>query len=267
VVVEGSHAAAAFDLGDEMRIQDGRKGFYLQSTVAAVERVPGGNAQKEAWKYTLDRAAGVQAGFQVSNPNRCGAGYTLINNIVRRNRARGMLLKADDAVINGNLVEDSTIAGIVLSPEGSQNDAGYVHTATISHNTIRHTGYAENGPDCPYAGGLTVTGDNAIGNRNITISGNTFDHILGPNLVLRYTDTARIEANRFENTHQVASDNGQNLGIDPHAVIWIGNCRNVTLSANTAHIVGPFEKALLTVDQKTVQGIAGDKDGLTLLAP
>ena len=264
VVVQGNHAAASFDPGDEMRIQDERSGFYLQSKVNAAERVAGGDSRTETWKYTLDGAPGVNAGFLVSNPKRCGPDYTIINSVVRRNRARGMLLKADDGVINGNLVEDSTIAGIVLSPEGSQNEAGYVHTATISRNTIRHTGYSENGPGCAYAAGLTVTGDGGMGNRNITISGNVFDRVLGPNLIVRYTDTARIEANRFENTHQVACDNGAKVGIDPHAVIWIGNCRNVTLSGNIASKVGPFERSLLTVDEKTVQGIEGSKDGLTL---
>ena len=257
VVVQGAPGSTAFARGDEMRIQDARSGFYLQAAVLAAAPVNTADKQRETWQYTLDRATGVRTGFKVANPKRCGPGYTLINNIIRRNRARGMLLKADDGVVNGNLVEDSTIAGIVLSPEELENEAGYVHGTTISHNTIRHTGYAENGPGSRYAAGLTVTGDGGIGNRNISITGNTFERILGANLALRFTDTAKMEANRFEDTHQVACENGAKIGIDPHAVIWIGNCRNVTLSANTAHNIGPFEKSLITVDEENGSGNPG----------
>ena len=264
ITVEENPSEVSFEKDDEMRIQDERSGFYLQAKVTAAELIPGGDKPNETWKYTLDRDSGAKAGFKVSNPARCAPSYTLINNVVRRNRARGMLLKGDDGVVNGNLVEDSTIAGIVLSPEGAENEAGYVHDTTISHNTIRHTGYAENGPGCAYAAGLTVTGDGGIGNRNISVIGNTFDRILGPNLVVRYTDTVKIEGNQFNRTHQVECENGAKRGMDPHAVVWVGNSRNVTLSANTVTDFGPFGKSLITVDEKTVQIVHGAEEGLTL---
>lgn len=267
VVLRAKSSPVSFAKGDEMRIQDDRSGFFLQAKVMAAEKVPDADPRKETWKYTLDRAPGTKVGFLASNPSSCGPGYTLINNVIRRNRARGMLLKADDGVINGNLLEDCTIAGIVLSPEGAANEAGYVHNTTISNNIIRHTGYAENGPGCPYAAGLTVTGDGSIGNRNITITGNTFDRILGANLIVRYTETARIEGNKFHNTHQVESNNGAKLGIDPQAVIWIGNSRNVSLTTNTVDNMGSYGKSLVIVDEKTVEAIKGDKDGVVLKAP
>ena len=266
VVIAKGSPSVLFEKNDDMRIQDNRSGFYLDAKVIAAEKMPVADKQGEAWKYTLDRAPGVKVGFQVSNPGRCGAGYTLIDNVIRRNRARGMLLKADDGVVNGNLLEDSTIAGIVLSPESDQNEAGYVHNVTISSNTIVHTGYAESGPSSGYAAALTVSGNGSIGNRDINIVDNVFDRILGANLLVRDADTVRIERNQFRDTHLVPADNGAKLGIDPHAVIWIGDSANVTLSGNTVTNMGPYGKALITADGKTVRNLKGEKDGITLTA-
>ena len=97
--------ARNFDIGDDMRIQGDRTGFYADARVTRVEKVTDG------WQYTLDRPLDLQAGYRVANPARCGHGYKIIGNVIRRNRARGMLLKADDGLVENNMVEDSTIAG------------------------------------------------------------------------------------------------------------------------------------------------------------
>ena len=108
-----------------MRIQGDKTGFYADAHVTQAAQVGG------AWQYTLDAPLDLQPGYRVANPARCGHGYKIVGNIIRRNRARGMLLKADDGLVEHNLVEDSTIAGIVISPESDGNEAGYAHNVIV----------------------------------------------------------------------------------------------------------------------------------------
>ena len=243
-IVGKGHAANTtqrFEKGDTMRISDDASHFYADAVVTGARLVG------DSWQYTLDHAVSAKAGFLVSNPNLSGHGYKILNTTVRRNRARGMLLKADDGLVQNCVIEDSTIAGIVLSPETGGNEAGYVHNVTLIGNTIRHTGYAETGGWTPYAPGISVTGSGSIGNRNITIQDNIFDQIVGANVLVRFTDGAKITGNRFLNTHQVASEIGKGAGIDASTVIWIGDSRNVTLTDNTVANQGTFGKSLIVV--------------------
>ena len=246
-----------FEKGDPIRISDEKSGYYADAAVTDAQLVG------ESWQYTLDKPVQVKAGFLVSNPKKSGHGFKILNTTVRRNRARGMLLKADDGLVENCLVEDSTIAGIVVSPEPSGMEAGYAHNITLRGNTIRHTGYAEAGGWTPYAPGISVTGAGSIGNRNITIENNTFDRITGANLLVRFTDTAVIRGNHFLNTHQVASDIGKGAGIDATAVIWLGDDRNITLANNAVTNPGPFGKSLITV-APSATGVRGAEGGITV---
>ncbi|HZE95700.1 MAG TPA: hypothetical protein VE981_01620, partial [Planctomycetota bacterium] len=61
---------------------------------------------------------GLPAGFdwQASNPAAAGSGYVVRHTVIRNHRARGLLLKADDGLVEGNTIDGSTTAGIVLAP-------------------------------------------------------------------------------------------------------------------------------------------------------
>ena len=69
-----------------------------------------------------------------------------------------MLLKADNRLVQGNLVDGSTIAGIVVSPE-VPDEAGYSHHVRIIGNTLRNSGYATTGSWAPCAAALTIYGN------------------------------------------------------------------------------------------------------------
>ena len=247
--------------GDDMRIQGDTRGFYADARVLQAQPVAGGG-----WQYTLDRALDLQAGDEVANPARCGHGYKIIGCTIRRNRARGMLLKADDGLVEHNLVEDSTIAGIVVTPEDGGGEAGYAHNVVIRGNTIRHTGYAENGPWNSQAGGISVQGNGSIGNQNITVENNVFDRVLGANLIIRDTAGTAVRGNRFLHAHSADVQSGTQFGIDPSAIIDVLQSRAVTLTRNTTDGLGPFGKRLIAV-APDVTDIHGAETGLTLTSP
>lgn len=246
-----------FAQGDPMRIQEDKSGFYADTQVTHAQKAEGG------WRYTLADAAGVVPGCHAANPQKCGHGYKIMETIVRRNRARGMLLKADDGLVKHCLVEDNTIAGIVVSPEAGAGEAGYAHNVSIIGNIIRHTGYAETWAGSNQAGALTITGNGSIGNKNITIASNTFENIGGANIEVQDTDGAVITGNRFIKAHQTDTDNGTRAGVDPHALISLSSSRNVRISGNTTEGQGPFGKTLVAVTP-TATHVQGAADGVTV---
>ncbi len=254
VTIKGDQRFAA---GDPMRIQEDKSGFYADTHVTAAQKIADG------WQYTLADAAGVVPGCYVANPKKCGHGYKIVNTIVRRNRARGMLLKADDGLVKHCLVEDNTIAGIVVSPEAGAGEAGYAHTVSIIGNIIRHTGYAETWAGSNQAGALTITGNGSIGNRNITIASNTFENVAGANIEVQDADGVVITNNHFAKAHQTDTDNGSRAAIDPHSFISLSSSRNVKIAGNAADGLGKFGKALITV-APSATNVQGAADGIAI---
>ena len=257
LTVKPRGGSTMFGPGEPIRVQNDKTGFIADATVTAAAPAPDSPG---AFVLTLDKPINAPDGSLAADPARCGRGYKIIGNTVRNHRARGMLLKADDGLVQGNLVDGSTIAGIVVSPE-APDEAGYSHHVRIIGNTLRNTGYATTGSWAPYAAAVTIYGNGSIGNQDIVIAGNTFDSIHGANLEVRYARGVTIRSNRFLNTHQMPCDNGSGPGIDPAAVAWLGDCADVTLSDNWVRNQGPYGKHLLTVTPSAVN-VNGGKTGI-----
>ncbi|MBF0443392.1 MAG: hypothetical protein HQK54_15905 [Oligoflexales bacterium] len=79
----------------------------------------------------LDKTLNASVGDRMANMNLIGSGYIVRNNIVRNRRARGMLLKANDGLVENNTVEGSTMPGISETPEYWWNESDYSHNVII----------------------------------------------------------------------------------------------------------------------------------------
>jgi len=195
----------------------------------------------------------LKAGFDwlASNPASIGSGYVIRNNVIRNHRARGILLKAENGLVEGNTIEGSTTAAIVLAPELFWREACYSRNVIIRNNTIRRCGTATAGPWTPQAGVLTVTAEvkpgTAPGHRNITIENNVFEDNSGINILLQAVDGVKVVGNRFDRPGQSASRRGSGLKMDSGALIWIANCRNVQLDGNIVDNPGSGMKRLVGV--------------------
>jgi hypothetical protein len=180
----------------------------------------------------------LAAGFDwlASNPAALGSGFVIRKNVIRNHRARGMVVKADDGLIEGNTIDGSTISGIVLAPEPWWREACFCRKVTIRNNTIRRCGTASMGPWTQQAGALSVTAEiepgAEPGHRQIVIEDNRFIENDGVNLLLQAVDGAVVRGNRFEWPDQSATLRGSARGIDPGALIWVSDCRNVLFEGN-----------------------------------
>jgi polygalacturonase len=209
----------------------------------------------------------LPAGFDwpASNPAALGSGFVVRNNTIRHHRARGILIKADDGLIEGNTIDGSTIAGIVLAPELFWREACYSRNVTIRNNTIRRCGTATAGPWTSQAGALSVTAEvqpgSKPGHRNIVIENNRFIENDGVNLLLQAVDGVRVKGNRFERADQAATRRGSNHRIDPSALIWLSGCANVRFEDNRVSEPGSALSRLIGLGPETTH-VSGLEDGV-----
>jgi hypothetical protein len=209
----------------------------------------------------------MAAGFdwQASNPAALGSGFVIRNNVIRNHRARGILIKADDGIIEGNTIEGSTIAGIVLAPELWWREACYSRNVVIRNNTISRCGTASMGPWTAQAGALSVTAESKPGaepgHRQIVIEDNRFLENDGVNLLLQAVDGALVKGNRFERPDQAATRRGSGRQLDPGALIWVSDCRNIRLEGNKVANPGAAMSTLIGVGPRTT-ALVGRETGI-----
>lgn len=196
------------------------------------------------WRIQLDKEIPSPFGTLLATPNAEGSGFVVRNNQIRNNRARGILVKADNGLIEGNTVEGCTIAGIVAAPEKYFMEGDYCRNLIIRNNTISHTGYAMVSSRTTQAGAISVTAGNffgpsdgndafeGFGHRNIEIAGNTFRNVEGANLLVTNADGVNIHDNVFASVRVSAMKRGINQGLRPEAIGFVRDCKNVTVSNN-----------------------------------
>lgn len=275
LIVGTKRGQCPWQIGDPIRVQNDKTGLIADARVTAVAASDFTTMQKSSYRpfsdatlhyfqLTLDRAIEAPFDSLAANPARCGAGFKIIGNTIMNHRARGMLLKADGGLIQNNTIDGSSIAGIVVSPETWWGEAGYSHNITIIGNTIRHTNYAMTGPWYPQAAAVSITGEGSMGNQNIKIINNTFEDIKAANLMVRWAQDVTIQGNRFLNSHREPNKVGavgKDKGVDASTVVWLGDCRNVTLSNNHVRGLGPEAKSVITITP-TATNITGQEIGL-----
>lgn len=279
VIIIGDRSGRCnFGPNSPLRIEDDNGGKIEQAVVTAVEpaqfALPAGfqNPAGPGWKtapalfskITLDRPIDFPQFSLVSNPLLCGAGYRLIGNTIRNNIGRGMLLKADDGLIENNVVDGSTIADIVITPQPTWGEAGYSRNVRIVGNTLRHSNYAITGRTSGYPAALTIGTAGCIGHQDITIEGNTFDSLPVESLSVSGAQNVAIRDNTFLDPFTKPSPAGPvaiDRGFDPTAVIWIGAGKDVALSGNRVIGMGPYGKSLV-VAAPTASGVTGAATGV-----
>ena len=202
-------------VGDGLRFSDA-DGFLAEAGVAAVVRLP-----DRTTRVTLDRDLAVPVGAKGNNPDRCGRGYRIVHTRLGDTRSRGILVKADDGLIDGCTIDGCVMSGVSVGPEYYWNEANYARHTVVRHCVFR--GCDEMGSD---QAAVWVHGDGAIGNRDVQITDNHFTTGPVPTVVrLDWTDGATVMAN------VVAVDGTMPGGA---AVVRLAHSRGVGVGGNTA---------------------------------
>ena len=269
-------ANRVFRPGDPYRALDAAGAEIGQGTVTAVApadgfAAPPGHekmfAHRPFVRLTLDPPVpGLGVACRLGNPAACGAGYVIRHCHVHDHRARGMLLKADDGLVEGNAVDGSTIAGLVISPEYYWNEAGYSRRVTVRDNVFRHCGYATATAGHPQAAAVCVTGEadhagTGWGNRQIAFERNSVEDCDGCNLLINDAAGVTVTANAFVRPDRLPTDRGTAVGVDPTSLIVLEHCDDVRLTGNTVADPGPQLRHRVAV-APTATHVSGAVDGI-----
>jgi hypothetical protein len=248
-----------FKPGDPLRLFDPFGKPAGEAVVKSVEPLAGfENAKKSRrvtrsdntrgpyFRITLDHPLPADFDFFASNPAAMGSGYIVRNNTIRNHRARGMLLKADNGLVEGNTVDGSTMGGIVITPEFWWNEACYSRNVTVRNNTIRNVAYWQR----QWAGVVVAAIDKDPvppgGHRNIVLEGNTIENVNGTNLFISSASGVIVRNNRFVNAQQEeVAVAGAHWGVDAGSLIFVTQADGVVFEGNTVIGRGRSGKALV----------------------
>jgi hypothetical protein len=204
---------------------------------------------------TLDSASSHDAGTSLYSPDNQGNGFIFRNNYVYSSGR--LLIKASDGLIEGNTLIDGH--NVVVDPEVAAGSAFGIENIVFRNNTVIGADNSCNAPWSSQAGAFSgVAGAFENSKKTFAVAGsfanfdiedNTFEDVSGVNIALAGVQGAKLLGNKFIKPHSEAlSDSGAAYGIDQAAVIFLRNCRGVSLKGNKVTAPGRYEKSVLDFD-------------------
>jgi len=203
------------------------------------------------YQITLDRPVTAGCDYLAGNPAAAGAGYVLRNNTITNHRERGMILQADNGLIENNVISGSTLIGIFIGPESYWGSAVYSRNVTIRDNTISNVGYwaGSNGAivvatnsqyDLPPAGAF----------QNIVIDGNSFQNFNVTGIFVSSTNGVVITNNTFRNVQEAISFAEDDKGQDvlPGTLVFVTKSAGVEASNNSGSQLGPYNRTSIETE-------------------
>jgi hypothetical protein len=228
-----------FVVGEPVRMSS-KDGFFGEFTCKAMRNLTDGRLE-----LTLDRPSGAPVESKASNPRHNGTGFKILNCTLGNTRSRGILIKADHGLIEGNTISGCGMSAISIGPEYYWGEADYAR-----HVTVRGNKLSENVLNGSTAGTFFLHGDGAIGNADITISDNFFDRNYGQTAIhVAFTDGMRIATNRFTTSPLPLPGKAR-------TIIHVESSRNITLQGNT--VENPAVQDTLVILGKNVEAITGN---------
>ena len=237
-----------FAVGEPVRISS-KEGFFGEFTCAALRTL---DQDGRLLELTLDRESNATAEAKASNPLCDGAGYRILNCTLGNCRSRGILVKADNGLIEGCTISGCGMSAISIGPEYWWGEADYSQNVTVKGNTLRNN--VLNGSD---AGVIFVHGDGAMGNRNITITGNHFDRNYGQ-IAIHAEDTDGI---RIVDNHFISS--AIPLPGKARTVLDFTSTKNITLRGNVVENSATND-ILVRLGRNVDRLFGNDATGITL---
>jgi len=124
---------------------------------------------RRAYTVVLDEYRELPCGSVIISNRRMGNGFSIRNCVMGGNRARGLLIKASDGIIESNVISRVECSAVQIAPEYEWMEGGCSKNMIVRDNV-----FSDNGD------GVLVSGNNgarkplpADSHRNIAITGNT----------------------------------------------------------------------------------------------
>lgn len=195
------------------------------------------------YKITLDKAIpGISVGDDMSDPSRMGSGATVKNSTFGYNRARGIVLKGENSVIENNTITGTSHAGIMVISELSWAEGGFSNNSVIRNNKVINCGFdsrVEYGTGT--VGGIMVLLSpknksfyKSTAARNLVIENNTVNNTVAFGIFISNCDGVTVRGNKVINPFARGINNiGNVYGVTPKSGILIGMSKNITAVNNS----------------------------------
>ncbi len=209
------------------------------------------------YDIVLDKKLALTKGDHITSLDRIGAGAVIKNSTFKYNRARGVVVKGRDIVIENNTFEKNTHPAIVAHADILWCESGFPVNVKIRNNKI--TGSAtssnmihENNIDqigailVSVAPPKGVTGFyNCFQNKNIVIEGNSITDSRVFGIAAINCDGITIKNNTITRPFCNGIGNvGDLYGITPKSGIFVGMSKNITVTGNTVVGGGKVSQAV-----------------------
>ena len=238
---------------EPIRLSNGA-GEYLDTSVQQQQ------VSQDGSTAVLTLAAAPPADFAranalASNPNMNCPGYRFINDTVRDSRARGVVARGDNGLIQNCTFINNLLPGVLiaLDPGNGFTESDYSHNVTVQNNVFNNDQ------------GIYIGSVGARGNQNITITSNVFANTPGsndtPSLLALGVAGLTVSNNTFANLGQQTSSGGQQYPNSMHAVN-IQNSSQIALGGNLLTNPGASTASpVYAVDATSQQSITGMNAG------
>lgn len=212
---------------------------------------------------------GIAFDWILADVSRAGDGFQLINNTIANHRARGMLIKASDGVIINNTIVNSSMGGIIVTPELYWREADFAHNLLLANNTIIGVGRALQG-----YGGIAlgaVDPDNKLaagpGHGNITIANNTLIDVGYAPIWLSSAGNVSLENNRVITPFHAPSNQSNALPTCCEPVlnfvaVYATNVVDLSASGNCVQAAPPADSSLQSIVNFTATVTGDFADGV-----
>jgi len=209
-------------------------------------------AGRKAWKVQLDTAirdkefkpgddAAKLSKALVFNLDNCGNGFIVRDSVFSNHRGRGVLLRSDNGLVEGNKfewLEGGIYIGLELGwPEGPAGQE-----IVIRNNTFTGMGYMTTG--AIEIVDRTVGVSSGLNNRKISIVSNIFNDCFQKALLIDNSSGIRVENNIINVARGRRTDTGFS---EAEEIYRGGHCEGVILSGNRITVRGSANSAAAKV--------------------
>ena len=192
--------------------------------------------------------------FVMNNADRNGNGFILRNNTIRDHRARGMLIKASDGLIEDCTINGSTLGGIVITPELSWGEADFVRGLVVRNNRIMNVGYGKQSYGAIALGATAFINkqrrfDAGRGHKNVSLINNTISDLETWALWVSSASGVVLKDNRFERIWELPTwaDCCPPYPVPDNNVIFMTEADGVEATGNCIVSHGTYATTLVNV--------------------
>jgi len=198
------------------------------------------------YDIVLDKKIGLQKGDHITSLDRIGSGAVIKNSTFKHNRARGVVAKGHDILIENNTFEGHTHPAIVVHADLYWCESGFPVNVTVRNNKITRTATSSNmihEKNVDQIGSILVTVTppnnvtgfmNCFQNKNILIEGNTITDSQVYGIMALNCDGITIKNNKITNALcNGIGKVGSLYNITPKSGIFVGMSKNITVTGNT----------------------------------